>query len=279
MEFIAPIPFQEAIRKLGDQSVVGNTFTASEWRDLPVELRENAFFSSRIESIRVLQRAQDLLGDFLAGNRKTLDDGQTMLATGSRSAFITQMQEFLQQEGVVRTTGDLQDITSESRLGLIFDIKSQQAQDFGYWKQGMDPDVLNEFPAQRFIRVMDVQEPRELHARFQDQVYLKTDPIWWLEINHDFGVPWGPWGWGCGHDVEDVDRDEAEELGLIKPGETLHAPKKFMDMNNGLSASVKTLAPELLEKLKAEFGDQVSIADGLIKWKGSNGGRNIHSEP
>jgi hypothetical protein len=52
-----------------------------------------------------------------------------------------------------------------------------------------------------------------------------------------------------------------------------------MNLNHGLSASVKTLAPELLEKLKAEFGDQVSIADGLIKWKGSNGGRNIHSEP
>jgi hypothetical protein len=225
----------------------------------------------------VLQRAQDLLGDFLAGNRKTLDDGQTMLATGSRSAFITQMQEFLQQEGVVRTTGDLQDITSESRLGLIFDIKSQQAQDFGFWKQGMDPDVLDEFPAQRFIRVMDVQEPRELHARFQDQVYLKTDPIWWLEINHDFGVPWGPWGWGCGHDVEDVDRDEAEELGLIKPGETLHAPKKFMDMNSGLSASVKTLAPELLEKLKAEFGDKISVADGILKWIGTENERTDDS--
>jgi hypothetical protein len=52
-----------------------------------------------------------------------------------------------------------------------------------------------------------------------------------------------------------------------------------MDMNSGQSASVKTLALELLEKLNAEFGDRVSIADGLIKWKGTNDGRNIHSEP
>ncbi len=43
MEFIAPLPFNEAIEKLGDQSVVGSTFTSSEWGDLPVELRDNAF--------------------------------------------------------------------------------------------------------------------------------------------------------------------------------------------------------------------------------------------
>lgn len=61
MEFIAPIPFAEAIQKLGDQPVIGSTFSASEWGDLPVELRDNAFFSSRIESARVLQRAKDLL--------------------------------------------------------------------------------------------------------------------------------------------------------------------------------------------------------------------------
>ena len=194
MEFIAPIPFAEAIQKLGDQSVVGSTFTSSEWSDLPVELRENAFFSSRIESAQALQRMQDALNDFIAGNKKLAENGEPMLATGSRAAFIDQMKKMLEREGVVRTTGDLHDITSEKRLGLIFDVKTRQAQDFGYWKQGMDPDVLNEFPAMRFIRVRSVKQEREAHIPYEDQVYLKTDPIWWLVINKDFGVPWGPWG-------------------------------------------------------------------------------------
>jgi hypothetical protein len=267
MEFIAPIPFEEAIKKLGDQSVIGSTFTSSEWGDLPLQLRDNAFFSSRIESARVLQRAQDLLGDFIAGNRTTTEAGETMLATGSRSAFVSQMQDFLAQEGIVRGAGGLTDITSESRLGLIFDVKTRQAQDFGWWKQGMDPDVLNEFPAMRFIRVRDVEEPRELHQRFEDQVYLKNDPIWWLEINHDFGTPWGPWGWGCGHDVEDVDRDEAEELHLIKAGETVQAPKKFLNLNTDLQASIKTLVPDLVEKLKQEFGKRIIVENDTLKWK------------
>ena len=26
----------------------------------------------------------------------------------------------------------------------------------------------------------------------------------------EFGVPWGPWGWGCGDDVEDVDLPGAQ---------------------------------------------------------------------
>src|SRR6185437_15736580 len=40
------------------------------------------------------------------------------------------------------------------------------AGDYGYWRQGMDPDVLNEFPAQRFIRVLPVKEPRTSHMSY-----------------------------------------------------------------------------------------------------------------
>lgn len=268
MEFVKPLPFDEAIAKLGDQSIVGSTFTSSEWSDLPLELRDNAFFSSRIESAQFLSRAQGALGDFLAGHRTTAENGELMLATGSRAAFVSQMQDFLAKEGVLRTTGGLTDIASEKRLGLIFDVKTRQAQDFGFWKQGMNEDVLNEFPAMRFIRIRDVHEPRQLHERFQDQVYLKTDPIWWLEINHDFGVPWGPWGWGCGHDTEDVDRDETEELGLMKSGQRLDtAPlEKFLNLNHNLQASIKTMPAELIEKLKKEFGDRITIRGDMMRW-------------
>jgi hypothetical protein len=271
MQFVTPMPFQEAINKLGDQTPIGAALSSSEWSDVPVALRDNAFFSANVESLRFLQRAQDSLGDFLAGNVKTLDDGQTLLATGGRAAFIDQMQKFLLGEGVVRSDGGLTDITSGRRLGLIFDTKVQQAGDFGYWRQGLDPDVLNEFPAMRFIRVKDVREPRQSHERYQDQVYLKTDPIWALVINQDFGVPWGPWGWGCGHDVEDVDRDEAEKLGLIKPGERLSpAPllQKY-NFNSNLSASTLGVEPELLAKMKKVFGDQIIIEGDTMRWRES----------
>jgi len=129
--------------------------------------------------------------------------------------------------------------------------------------------VLNEFPAMRFIRVRDVKAEREAHVSYQDQVYLKTDPIWYLVINRDFGVPWGPWGWGCGHDVEDVDRDEAEALHLLKPGQHVGLPagqKKFLNLNQNLQASVKTMDPDLVEKLKKEFGKRIVIEGDSLRW-------------
>jgi hypothetical protein len=277
MEFIAPIPFQDAIDKLGDQSVIGSTFSSSEWKDVPLELRDNAFFSSRVESARVLQRAQDALGDFISGNQTTAANGELMLATGSRAAFVSQMQDFLASEGVVRTTGDIKDIASEKRLGLIFDVKTRQAQDFGYWKQGMDPDVLNEFPAQRFIRVREVKTERPGHIPYENQVYLKTDPIWERVINHDFEVPWGPWGWGCGHNVEDVDRTEAEKLHLIRPGEVLKPHPR--SLNNNLQASVKTMPPELLTKLLQEFQDQVELENEMLVWKAFKDKKAAEGQP
>lgn len=262
------MPFQEALDKLGSQTPIGAELSSSEWADLPLELRESAFFSANVESLRFLQAMQDAITDFMAGNMKTLPDGQTLLATGSRAAFVDQMQRMLTAAGVERTTGGLTDITSQKRLGLIFDVKTQQASSYGYWRQGLDPDVLNEFPAARFIRVRDVKEPRLNHVRFEDQVYLKTDPIWWLEINKDFGVPWKPFGWGCGHDMEDVDRDEAEQLHLIRPGQTVdRGPlKRFMNFNTNLQASAQGIEPELLAKMKAVFGDQIKIDGESIAW-------------
>lgn len=267
MQLIRPIPFQEAIEKLGTRSPIGSQFLSAEWADVPVELRERAFFSSRIESARFLQRARDVIAAFLQSSRETLPDGQTALKVGSRADFVKQMQDFLAREGVERSSGDVRDITSERRLGLIFNVQTQAAQDFGYRKQGMDPDVLNEFPAQRFIRVRDVHEPRLNHAQYENQVYLKTDPIW-VRINADFGVPWGPWGWGCGHDVEDVDRDEAERLGLLKPGDVLTPPEE--SFNTNLGASEKTMEPDLIEKLLAEFGARVQIEGDWMKWTGGS---------
>jgi hypothetical protein len=135
----------------------------------------------------------------------------------------------------------------------------------------MDTDVLNEFPAQRFIRVIDVKEPRTTHIQYENQVYLKTDPIWALRINQDFHVPWGPWAWGCGHDVEDVDRAEAVSLGLLAANQRLQPNLK--SFNSNLKASTRGLAPELLAKLKQVFGHQITIGQNSISWTSAAPGK------
>lgn len=279
MQLVQPVPFQEARDKLGRKAPIVAPLTSSEWADVPVALRERAFFSSRIENARFLQRGQDWINDFLSSARETVvgPDGvaREALKMGGRARFVDLMREFAIKEGMgdlvpPEDRGGLKDITSQKRLELIFNTQVRQADDFGYRKQGLDPDVLDAYPAQRFIRVQDVKEPRDWHAQFEDKVFLKTSPIW-KAINQDFGVAWGPWGWGCGHDVEDVDREETESLGLLRPGEDV-APPPAENFNDNLKASTDGIEPELLDKMKAAFGDQLVIdGDGTVRWASQAG--------
>jgi outer membrane biosynthesis protein TonB len=265
MQFVFGQPFEEAVSKLGQRSVIGAQLSSSEWHDVPAALRERAFFSSRVESVRFLQRAKDALSDWQTKATEETPGG-TALAMGSRADFVKAMQDFLGGEGIVRKSGSVTDLAGEKRLGLIFDVQTRQANDFGYWKQGMDQDTLDMFPAQRFIRVIDVKEPRQAHTDYEDMVFLKTDSVW-EKINEDFGVPWGPWGWGCGHDVEDVDREEAVALGLI--GETEEVkPAAEQDFNERLEASATNLDEDLLDFLGDKLGDKVVIdrQAHTVKW-------------
>ena len=264
MQLVLGMPWNEAVNKIGRKSNIGSKLSSAEWADVPVALRERAFFSSQVESIHFLQRARNGIADFLRSSREVLPNGDTVLKTGSRAAFVDQMQTFLAAEGVERTTGGLGDITSERRLGLIFDIQVRQAEGYGAWREGMDPDVLSAFPAQRFIREEDVKEPRNSHAQYENGVWLKTDPIWANEINEDFGVGWPPFAFGCRHTVEDVSREEAEALGLLEPGQPVVADER--SFNDNLQASVGGLDPDLLEKLKSEFGNQITIEGDAIIW-------------
>jgi len=267
------MPFQEAIDKLGAKTIVTSTLNSQEWSDVPVGLRDRAFFSATIENARFLQSAKDSIADFLANSR----DEKGMLVTGSRAEFVRQLSDFALKSGMgpldPDDAGTLKDITSQTRLSLIFNTQVQAAEDYGYWKQGMDPDLLDEFPAQRFIRVMDVKQPRIIHAQNENVVRLKTDLPFWLGLNSPaiggFGVPWGPWGFNSGMGVEDVDRTEAEATHLIAPGQKLQPVEK--DLNDHLEASTTGLDDDIVNQLKAAFGDQVEFDEETetIRWTGN----------
>jgi hypothetical protein len=264
MKFVKPTLFAEAVQKLGDKSTIGSKLSSAEWGEMPVALRERGYFISRLENARVLQRSKDSLNEFLVGARETLPNGATALKTGGRAQFVDQMEKFMAKEGIGRTTGDVRDHTSESRQSLVFNTQTQQAQDYGNWKQGQDPDVLNEFPAQRFIREHAVRVPRRYHQLNVGRVELKSNLKFWLSMNPDFNVPWGPWGFNSGMGVEDVDRDESDRMGLTHPDQKIEpVEKKF---NDDLQASTQGLDPEMIEKLKAQFGDQVTFEGDTAKW-------------
>lgn len=279
MQFVRPIPFREAVQKLGQRTVVGSGLDTAGWRSVPLAIRERSLWSSKIEDTRFLQSVHDALTDFLTGARETitLPDGTTTTAlkVGSKADFVRQLRPLAQRYGLDQLVdpddrGGLKDITSQRRLELIFDTQTQMANSYGDWLQGMNPDVLDEFPAWRFIREVDVRTPRPIHQQNEGVVRLKTDQEFWLAMNSPqiggFGVPWGPWGFNSGMGVEDVDRSEAESLGLLAAGEGVEPTvQKF---NDHLQASVRDLDPNLQDWLRRQFGARIEIHDGTATWKG-----------
>ena len=272
MEFVYGQTFEEALRKLGERSPVGSILRSAEWSRVPTAIRERSFFSATVEDVRFLQRAQKFLEDFIAQTRLTNDNGDTYLKAGGRAQFIEELQRFALREGMGSLDpdikGTLRDIASETRLGLIFDTNLKSAQDYGYWKQGQDPDVLDAFPSQRFIRVAPVRKPRPLHQANRNQVRRKDDLGFWLAMNDPaiggFGVPWGPWGFNSGMDVEDVGRAESDGLGLTTTNERIQPIEK--DFNDHLEASTQGLSQPLINLLKIAFGDKAVIEGDSVRW-------------
>ena len=265
MNFPAPIPFSEAIDKLASKAVTPSGFDTNLWSMVPVEIREKSFFSSRVESARVLQSMHDYTSEYLLNTRYAeTSQGPGALVAQGRSEFVADMRELAISEGLGHVdpdTGkidptiresDLTDIRSISRLQLIFDTQTEAAQEHGYWKQGQTSAILDVFPCQRFIRVRSVKAPRAYHAAALGEVRRKDDLAFWVSLNHDFNVPWGPWGFNSGCGVEDVDRREAESLGVIaKNAEVKPIEKSF---NEGLKASTAGMDKSLAAALARSTG-------------------------
>lgn len=274
MTFTAPIPFTEAIDKLRKREVLPSSFDSYLWSKVAVGIRERAFFSARVENARVLGSMRDYLEEYLSGSRYApTSHASGALVSQGRSEFVAEMRELAIREGLGKVdplTGeiapeidenDITDLRSISRLQLIFDTQAEAAQEFGYWQQGQDPDVLDVFPAQRFIRVRPVAVPRPLHAANEGVVRRKDDLDFWKRMNEDFGVPWGPWGFNSGMGVEDVDREEAEALGVIKKNEVVRPVEK--ELNEGLQAGVEGMDAGLLAALRQATGG--TVAGGRLR--------------
>lgn len=268
MIFETPIPFLDALAKLREREITPSARDTAAWQDVSAAIRERAFFSARVESARVLQAMRDQLEDFVAETR--LSNGG--LKAHSRAEFVADMRELAIREGLGRVdpaTGaispqiresDLQDIRSIRRLELIFDTQVESAQEYGYFSQGQDPDILFAFPAQRFIRIRPVIAPRAYHESALGEVRRKDDLRFWLDMNRDFGVPWGPWGFGSGVGVEDVDRDEAIAEGVIKASDNVQPVVR--PFNEGLQSGTRDFSPDVLAALRRAVGG--TLADAAL---------------
>lgn len=262
MIFSEPLPFLEAIASRAVRTLLPTELRTKDLAQLEPALRQRAFFSAGQTSAEFLQKASDGIDALLAG-------------TADRATQRMELKKLLGSLGddSVDNT-DLTDIRSDARLNLILDTNLQQAQGYGQALQGNQADVLDQWPAQELIRVIDSAEPRDWAARWAAaggtffggrMIALKSDPIW--SAISRFGTPYPPYDFNSGMDVQDVDRDTAVEAGLIGPDETAE-PMPLADLNAELQATPQVRA-EWLRSALAESLQGVAEFDaaGVLKFK------------
>ena len=263
MLFDSPIPFAEAIQAKAVRTLLPTELRTRDLAAIEPALRQRALFSAGVTQIDFLGRTDTLLGDLLDGKINRADARQALKAQlGS-----------LGDDSVDNT--DLTDLRSDARLNLILDTNLQQAQGFGGYVQGNQPDVLDQWPAQELIRVIDSLEKRDWSARWASaggeffggrMIALKSDPVW-SKLSR-FGTPYPPFDFNSGMDVQDIDRDEAEALGLIEP-DAEAAPADIPDFNAELQASPSVRADWLRTALAESLqGLAKFTADGVLRFMG-----------
>jgi hypothetical protein len=274
------LPLAEAVKRIDGKTPIGSRLRSKEWEEVPLALRERAQFSAGVTSAKLLQTIQDRLSDEINQRREALANGKE--AMFDRSSFIDAVREIAREEGLTpeQGRGSITDITSIPRLGMVYDMQNQMATGFARWKMDQDEGALLLYPAWRLVREREARVPRDWRARWAEageavgwegalespMVALKTSGIW-SKLSR-FGTPWPPFDYNSGMGVEDVERDEAVELGLSVPDGPM--PDGERGFNEELEASVRDLDAPILERLRDAFKGQIKIGDGKVEWRGKS---------
>lgn len=270
MTFRTPLPFAEALESRQVRQLLPTDFRTRLLDQIPAQLRERAIFSAGVTKVEVLQQ---------------FEEGITALTTGTgdRATQRAEAKKLLDSLGyrpVEGEEGTLTDLSSDARLNLILDTNTEMAFGYGQWKQGQDPAILDQWPAQELIRVRDSRVPRDWAQRWteaggefygQRMIALKNSPIW-TRLSR-FGLPYPPFDFNSGMGVQDVDRTEAVALGLIDRDTELLPQDR--DFNQDLQAAPEVSAGALQEQMLATLRDKglnVDFIGGVLRFLGGLAG-------
>lgn len=280
--------YLDAIKALARRKVMPGPFNSQAWQSVAPAIRQRAFFSATINSARVLHRFRSMLLDWQSGavESVTTPSGAVEIAfkQSGLAAFRERASELLVSEGLASPedfrNDSIKNIAGNTRLKLIFNTNTAQAQDFAIYQQrASDPARLNRFPALEFVRTPGAVVPRPLHVANEGAIRRFDDIDFWLAMNAPeiggFAVPWGPWGFNSFMTTFPVPRKRAEKLGLVKSGERITAPDltRFgvslpARLNHGVTASLDDITPEIhqqaINTITARLGPQAIAPDGKL---------------
>lgn len=256
----------KAVSRFDSRRATPSSRTSAEWERVAPALREKCFFSARVNDAEVLGKMRELLGEAIDSSKR--DSSKALV---SQDKFISEMKDFLRSRGYTMGGSKLSDITSRRRLGLIYDMNIQEAREYARYVRGQDADALDMYPAQEFLRVESRRVPRtDWPARWRAaggkirggrMVALKSDSVW-TNLSR-FGRPYPPFDYGSGMGVEDVDREEAIELGLLPADEPSDEIPDF-DIRLEAEVSLDRIPEDMLDSIIKETPN-ARIEGGKLK--------------
>lgn len=268
MNFTNPLPFHEALDSAQVRSLLPTTGTHAQIAALDPAIKRRALWSATVTSVEHLQKIEDLRDGILSG-RVGLDEARV------------QIKALLADQGYQpdpEQAGGLQDLSSTPRINLQLETNVDVARGAGWYEQGQDPVVLDAYPAQELVRFFGPDDPsrqRDWAARWlkcggqfygERMIALKNDSIWRKlgdsSIFPDgLDNPYPPFAFNSGMDVVDVDRAEAQDLGLID-ADTEVFPQS-LDLNAELQAT-PDVRDAWLKQALTDSGVGTFNADGVF---------------
>ena len=279
--------FTDALARFAARGLVAADLSSSEWRDVPLALRERAFFSARIAHARRLQEIKDRVESLLnpqtvrRADRVTPQNPDGFVTEGldpaTARAEIKQIRQSIGYNPGDKA-GTIQDLSSDARINLQLKTNVESAQGYAGFLQGQSEGALEAFPAQELFRAEDRGEPRNWPTRWMQSggqifggrmIALKSDPVWQTIGDSTLfpdalGNPYPPFAFNSGMWVRDVSREDAIALGLMAATDPVRTV--LQDYNARLEASAQNLEPEVLQSLQTTFGDRIRITGDRIEW-------------
>lgn len=262
MMFRTPVPMNTALASQVVKVMLPTHLRSNLLTALPAQVRQRSLFIAGETSADTLQAVNDSIINVLRGTH-TEEQARSLLQS---------IPEML----------DNPRLQTEARARLILETNIDMARGYGGYRQTQDVDVLDEFPAWEFYRAEDRKEPRDWPARWEEaggqfypgeadypegrMIALKDDPIW--EELSAFGLPYAPFDYNSGMDLRDIDRDEAEQLGLIEAGETVQPDRLGFNRDVEAHPSAEGDILDALVNYYAAQGVGRLLGEGVVRLMG-----------
>jgi hypothetical protein len=238
----APMPFQKALDAAEVRSPLLTTGRTADLQQLESAIKRRALWSATVTSGSHLQRIEDGVNGILTGQ---MDQASARLA----------IKQFLAEMGYQpdpEKAGGLQDLSSDVRIDLQLETNVDTARGYGWYSEGQQADVLDEWPAWELIDTAPGGDPRRRRdwaarwercgGQFYDgrMIALVNDLIWQqlgdpAIFPDGLGNPYAPFAFNSAWRLRDIGRDEAVALGLID--DTTELLPQPIDLNGDLQAS------------------------------------------